>query len=57
MKAMLRRIKLLPFLNTGTTAVCFHEDGKVSLAMLRLNIYVNNGIKMSEQPLIIKDTI
>jgi hypothetical protein len=45
-------IALLPFLNTGTTALSFHKDGKVSLAMLRLKIYVNNGIKMSE-PLII----
>jgi hypothetical protein len=41
-------------LKTGT-AVCFHKDGKVSLATLRLKLYVNNGIKMSEQPLIIKN--
>jgi hypothetical protein len=44
-------------LHTGTTAVCFRKDGKVSLATLRLKMYVNNGIKMSEQPLIINDGI
>jgi hypothetical protein len=33
-------------LNTGTTAVCFHKDENVSLATLRLNMYVNNGIKV-----------
>jgi hypothetical protein len=44
-------------LNTGTTAVCFHKDGKVSLATLRLKTYVNNGNKMSEKPKIIKDAI
>jgi hypothetical protein len=48
---------LLPFLNTGTTAVCFHKDGKVSLATLRLKIFVNSGIKMSEQPLIMNGEI
>jgi hypothetical protein len=42
-------------LNTGTTAVCFHKDGKVSLATLRLKIYVEDGINMSEEPLIISD--
>jgi hypothetical protein len=46
---------LLPSLNSGTAAVCFHKDRKVSLATVRLKIYVNNGIKMSEQPLIIND--
>jgi hypothetical protein len=30
---------LLPFLNAGKTVVCFHKDGKVSLATLRLKIY------------------
>jgi hypothetical protein len=44
---------LLPFFNTVTTAVCSPKDGKVSFPSLRLKIYVNNGIKMSEQPLII----
>jgi hypothetical protein len=37
------------------TTVCFYKDGKVSLTMLRLKIYVNNGIKMSKQSLILKD--
>lgn len=48
-------IVLLPFFNTGTTAICFYKDGKVLCAILRLKIYVNNGIKMSEQSLILKD--
>jgi hypothetical protein len=26
------------FFNTGTTAVCFHNDGKVTLVKLRLKI-------------------
>jgi hypothetical protein len=48
---------LSPFLNTGTTAVCFHKDGKVALVTLRLNICVNSGISTSKQPLIVKDGI
>jgi hypothetical protein len=43
---------LSPFLNTGTTAVCFHKDGKVPLVTLRVRILVNKGIKISDQPLI-----
>jgi hypothetical protein len=46
-------LALLPFLKTGTTAVSFHTDGNVSLDTLRLNTYVSNGIKISEQPLMI----
>jgi hypothetical protein len=42
-------------LNTGTTAVCFHKEGKVALVTLRLNISVNSGVNTSEQPLIMKD--
>jgi hypothetical protein len=41
-------------LKTGT-AVCFHKDGKVSLATLRLKLYVNNGIKVTEQHLLINN--
>jgi hypothetical protein len=48
---------LLPFLKTGTTAVCFHKDGKVTLVTQRLNICVNSDINTSEQPLIMKDGI
>jgi hypothetical protein len=33
-------IVLLPFFNTGTMAVSFHKDGKVSLATPRSNIYI-----------------
>jgi hypothetical protein len=44
-------------LETGTTAVCFHKDGKVALVTLRLNICVNRGINTSKQPLIMKDGI
>jgi hypothetical protein len=46
---------MLSFFNAGTTAVSFHKDGKVPFPSLRLKIYVNNGIRMSEQPLIIHD--
>jgi hypothetical protein len=48
---------MFPFLNTGTTAVCFHNDGNVTLVKLRLKIKVNKGVKISEQPLISKDVI
>jgi hypothetical protein len=44
-------------LNTGRTAVCFHKNGKVTLVKLRWKIWVNIGIKISEQPLIIKAEI
>jgi hypothetical protein len=44
-------------LKTGTTAVSFHKDKNVSLDTLRLNMYVSNGIKTSEQPLMINDGI
>jgi hypothetical protein len=50
-------IALLPFLKTGTAAVFFQKDGNVSLAALKLNMYVRNGIKISEQPLMINDGI
>jgi hypothetical protein len=50
-------ITLLPFLKTGTTAVSFHKDGNVSLDTLRLNMYASNGIKISEQPIMINDGI
>jgi hypothetical protein len=42
---------------TGTTAVCFHKDGRDSLATLRLKTYVNSGMKLSQQHLIINDGI
>jgi hypothetical protein len=48
---------LLPFLETGTTAVCFHKHGKVVLDTLRLNIWADSGVNTSEQPLIVKDGI
>jgi hypothetical protein len=44
-------------LNAGTAAVCFHKDEKVSLATLRLKIYINYGVKIFEQPFIINDGI
>jgi hypothetical protein len=44
-------------LNTGTAAVCFHSDGKVSFATLRLKIYVIYGVKILKQPLIINSGI
>jgi hypothetical protein len=31
-------VVLLPFLNTGMTAVCFHKEGKVALVKLTLKI-------------------
>jgi hypothetical protein len=43
-------------LNTVTKAVCFHEDGKVALVTLRLNIRVNSRINIPE-PLMMKDRI
>jgi hypothetical protein len=36
---------------------CFHKDGMVTPVTLRLKIYVNKGIKISEPPLIVKDGI
>jgi hypothetical protein len=48
---------LSSFFKTGTTAVCFHKDGKVALVTLRLNISVNSGINTSEQSLIMNDGI
>lgn len=44
-------------LNTGTTAVSINKDGKVSLTTLRLSVYVSTGIKILEQPLMLKDGI
>jgi hypothetical protein len=48
---------LSPFLNNGTTAVCFQKNGKVTLVTMRLKIQVNKGNKVSEQPLIMNDGI
>jgi hypothetical protein len=43
---------LLPFLNTGTRAACFHKDGIVSLVTLKLK--VREEMKIRELPLSIK---
>jgi hypothetical protein len=45
---------LLPLLKIGTTAACFHNEGNFPLDKLRLKIWSKRGIKISEQPLIIK---
>jgi hypothetical protein len=39
---------ILSLLNTGTIGLCFHKDGKISLATIRLKIYVSKGMKMPE---------
>jgi hypothetical protein len=48
---------LSTFLKPGTTAVCFHKDGKVAVVKVRLNTSVNSGINTCEQSLIMKDGI
>jgi hypothetical protein len=47
----------LPLLNSGKTAVSFHAAGTYCRARLKLNICVRIGLKITEQPLMMKPGI
>jgi hypothetical protein len=47
----------LPLLNTGTTADSFHAAGKYCCVRLKLKICLRIGLKISEQPFMIKPGI
>jgi hypothetical protein len=47
----------LPLLNTGTTANSFHAAGKYCCVRFKLKICLRIGIKITEQPFMIKPGI
>jgi hypothetical protein len=47
----------MPLLNTGTITASFHAAGKYSWVRLKLHMFLRIGIKIPEQPFMIKPGI